>query len=307
MGGFLRWPTLWFTERATVRRLFTEHRLGRRFAARFVAGDTLQDAIRVAGGLRASGIRTMLNHLGEEVASPAQAAAATDAYVRGLKRIHEHPEIDANVSVKLTQLGLDVSTELCRENMERVLQAASGTLVMIDMESRHYVDRTIDVYLGLRDRFTKLGICLQAALHRTWDDVPAIGRPGAIVRMCKGAYLEPPEAALQGRREIRRAYAHLTATLVASGATVHVATHDRRLVEGAASFVRERGLSKDRYEFQMLYGIRRDLQAALVARDEPVRVYVPYGTEWYPYLTRRLAERPGNIWFFASNALRRAG
>src|SRR5262249_34781770 len=144
MGGFLRGPTLWFTERATVRRLFTEHRLGRRFAARFVAGDTLEDAMRVAGGLRASGIRTMLNHLGEEVASPAQAAAATDAYVRGLKRIHEQPAIDANVSVKLTQLGLDVSTELCMEHMERVLQAASGALVMIDMESRQYVDRTIE-------------------------------------------------------------------------------------------------------------------------------------------------------------------
>src|SRR5262245_53436010 len=225
MGGFLRGPTLWFTERASVRRLFTEHRLGRRFAARFVAGDTLEDAMRVAGALRASGIRTMLNHLGEEVASPAQAAAATDAYVRGLKRIHEHPAIHANVSVKLTQLGLDVSTELCLENMERVLGAASGALVMIDMESRHYVDRTLEVYLGLRQRFPQLGICLQAALHRTIDDARAIGGPGAIVRVCKGAYLEPPEAALQGRAEIRRAYARLTATLVAAGATVHLATH----------------------------------------------------------------------------------
>ncbi len=307
MGGFLRGPTRWFTERATVRRLFTEHRLGRRFAARFVAGDSLEDAMRVAGELRASGVRTMLNHLGEEVASPAQAAAATDAYVRGLKRIHEHPAIDANVSVKLTQLGLDVSTELCMENMERVLHAASGALVMIDMESRQYVDRTIGVYLELRDRFPALGICLQAALRRTVEDVTAIGGPGSIVRMCKGAYLEPPGVALQGRREIRRAYARCTATLVAAGATVHLATHDRRLVEGAASFVHARAVSKDRYEFQMLFGIRRDLQAALVARGEPVRVYVPYGTEWYPYLTRRLAERPGNIWFFVSNALRRAG
>ena len=307
MGGFLRGPTLWFTERAAVRRLFTEHRLGRRFAARFVAGDTLADATRVAGGLRASGIRTMLNHLGEDVASPAQAAAATDAYVRGLKRIHEHPELDADVSVKLTQLGLDVSSELCRENMERVLQAAFGTLVMIDMESRHYVERTIEMYLGLRDRFPKLGICLQAALHRTPEDAARIGGPDAIVRMCKGAYLEPPEAALQGRGEIRSAYARLAASLLAAGSVVHVATHDRRLVAGAEAFLHARGVPRQRYEFQMLYGIRRDLQAALVARGEPVRVYVPYGTEWYPYLTRRLAERPGNIWFFVSNALRRAG
>jgi proline dehydrogenase len=163
------------------------------------------------------------------------------------------------------------------------------------------------MYLGLRDRFPKLGICLQAALHRTPEDAARIGGPDAIVRMCKGAYLEPPEAALQGRGEIRSAYARLAASLLAAGSVVHVATHDRRLVAGAEAFLHARGLPRGRHEFQMLYGIRRDLQAALVARGEPVRVYVPYGTEWYPYLTRRLAERPGNIWFFVSNALRRAG
>jgi proline dehydrogenase len=310
MSAPLRGPTIWFTELSGVRRLITKHRVGQRLAGRFVAGDTLEAAMRVAGELHARGVSTMLNHLGEEVASPAQAAVATDAYVRALKRVHEQPGIDCTVSVKLTQLGLDTSTELCLGNMERVLQAASDgangpTLVMIDMESHHYVDRALDIYLALRDRFPNVGVCLQACLHRTEADAARLGGPAAIVRMVKGAYLEPAEVALQRLRDVRRAFARLTATLFVSGSSVHVATHDPGLVEGAASFVHEHGIPSERYEFQMLYGIRRDLQAALVGKGEPVRVYVPYGTQWYPYLTRRLAERPGNIWFFLSNALRR--
>jgi proline dehydrogenase len=176
---------------------------------------------------------------------------------------------------------------------------------MIDMESRHYVDRTLEVYAGLRGRFPHIGVCLQACLRRTEADAARIAGPAAIVRVVKGAYLEPPEAAFQRLRDIRSSFARLSAHLLAAGSAVHVATHDRGLIEGASSFVRAKSIAKERCEFQMLYGIRRDLQAALVARGDPVRVYLPYGTEWYPYLTRRLAERPGNIWFFLSNALRR--
>jgi proline dehydrogenase len=213
--------------------------------------------------------------------------------------------------VKLTQLGLDTSAELCAENIERVLQAANGpgtpTLVMIDMEASEYVGRTLELYMALRSRHPNVGVCLQAYLRRTASDVHRIGGPAAIVRMAKGAYLEPPEVALQRRSEIRRNFARLSATLLASGSTVHFATHDPKLVEGAKAFARARRIHASRYEFQMLYGIRRDLQAALVREGEPVRVYVPYGTQWYPYLTRRLAERPANIWFFVSNALRRGG
>jgi proline dehydrogenase len=307
----LRGPTLRFTKLSPVRRLLTESRFGRRFASRFVAGDRLDAAIGAVLALRAQGIRAMLDHLGENVASPAQAAEATDAYVRALKRIREQPGIDCNISVKLTQLGLDASADLCAENMERVLQAANGpdgnTLVMIDMEGREYVDRTLDIYLGLRGRYPNVGVCVQAYLCRTRDDVLRIRGPEAIVRMAKGAYLEPADVALQGRSEIRRNFARLSATLLASGAKVHFATHDPALVEGATRFVRAKGVPSSRYEFQMLYGIRRDLQAGLVRDGEPVRVYIPYGTQWYPYLTRRLAERPANIWFFISNALRRGG
>jgi proline dehydrogenase len=193
--------------------------------------------------------------------------------------------------------------------MERVLQVAAETdpptLVMIDMEASEYVDGTLEVYLALRDLFPALGLALQTYLYRTADDARRISGPKAMVRMVKGAYLEPLEVAYQRRRDVSENYAKVAATLLTSGAVVHFATHDPRLLEGAKRFVRSRGIPSTRYEFQMLYGIRRDLQAALVAEGEPVRVYVPYGTQWYPYLTRRLAERPANIWFFVSNALRR--
>lgn len=311
MATLLRAPTIWLTERPLVRRLVTERKVGRRLAGRFVAGDTLEAGLAAAHALDRRGIAAMLDYLGENVESAAHAGEATDNYVRALKRIQEAPEIDCNISVKLTQLGMDLSTGLCAENMERVLQAANGPdrsiLVMIDMESSEYVDRTLDVYLALRDRYSNLGVCLQAYLYRTALDAQRIAGPQAVVRLAKGAYLEHPEVAYRSRREVRRNFARLSATLLGSGSVVHLATHDARLVEGAKRFVGARSISNRRYEFQMLYGIRRDLQSALLRQGEPVRVYIPYGTQWYPYLTRRLAERPANIWFFLSNLLRRRG
>ena len=311
MSTVLRAVTLWVTEQRLVRQVIGETELGRRLAGRFVAGDTLEEGMAVARSLFAQGIAAMLDYLGENIETEAQAAAAADGYIAALKRIQESPALGTNISVKLTQLGLDLSMDLCVENLDRVLQVATEqqppTLVMIDMEASEYVDRTLQVYLALRERFPHVGVCLQAYLRRTAEDVVRIGGPAAIVRMAKGAYLEPPQIAYRSMREIRRKYGRLSATLLASGATIHFATHDPRLVEGATRFVRTRSLSRTRYEFQMLYGIRRDLQAELVADGEPVRVYVPYGTEWYPYLTRRLAERPANIWFFLSNLLRRGG
>lgn len=307
--NLLRGLTLWTTELPPVRAVMTKSRLGKRVAGRFVAGDTLEEGVGAARRLHDRGIAAMLDHLGENVETPAQASESVDSYVRALKRIREAPELEANISVKLTQLGLDLSMDLCLENMERVLHVAGetdpATLVMIDIEASEYVDRTLDVYMALRERFPALGLALQSYLHRTPADVARIGGPKAIVRMVKGAYLEPPDIAHQSRREVTRAYTRISATLLASGAVVHFATHDPSLLEGAKRFVRSRGIPTSQYEFQMLYGIRRDLQDALVAEREPVRVYVPYGTQWYPYLTRRLAERPANIWFFVSNALRR--
>lgn len=309
--GVLRPSVLWVTDRALVRKSITQHRLGRQLAGRFVAGDGVEGGMAAARALQARGIAAMLDHLGENVTSRAQAAEATDGYIRALKRLEESPDLDCNISVKLTQLGLDASVDGCAENMERVLQAASrpdrATLVMIDMEASRYVDSTLLIYQGLRDRYPNVGVCLQAYLHRTPGDVQGIAGPGAVVRVCKGAYLEPPEVAISGRRDLRVRFSQIVATLLGAGSVVHVATHDRRLVDGALSFVRTRSIPNRRYELQMLYGIRRDLQAALVRSGAPVRVYVPYGTQWYPYLTRRLAERPANVWFFLSNLLRPRG
>jgi proline dehydrogenase len=276
-------------------------------ALRFVAGETLDDALRVASGLNPRGIGAMLDHLGENIESPEQASGAADAYVLALKRIQEERLSDANISIKLTQLGLDVSPDTCLENAVRVLEAAGSTLVMIDMEGSAYTERTLTAYRDLRKRYENVGVCVQAYLHRSADDVRELARQGATVRVCKGAYLEPPSVAFPKRSDVDRNFARLTATLLSAGCTVHLATHDPRLIDGARRFVERRGIGRAQFEFQMLYGIRRDLQERLAAEGYRVRTYIPYGNQWYPYLTRRLAERPANVWFFVANLLRRGG
>jgi proline dehydrogenase len=250
----------------------------------------------------------MLDHLGENVTNESQASAAADAYVLALKRIREAEDLDCNISVKLTQLGLDLSYELGMENAERVLSAATerGTLVMIDMESHEYVDRTLRAHRELRSRFPGVGICLQSYLYRTAEDVFSLPE-GSIVRLTKGAYLEPPQVAYPRRRDVDRSFARLFATLLIHGHTVHVATHDPLLLQGARRYIDRGGGGWDRVELQFLYGIRSDLQNRYAEQGFPVRVYIPYGSEWYPYLTRRLAERPANLWFFLSNLTRVGG
>ncbi len=304
-GPLLRAPILWFTSRPVVRRALVESAIGRRVALRFVAGETLDDGIRTARKLNARGMGAMLDFLGENMSSPEDCSLAALAYVSALRRIHVMGLPDTNISVKLTQLGLGLSYDLCLENTETVLKGSHGTLVMIDMEDHRYTDATIDVYEKLRANYPNVGVCLQAYLHRTADDVRRIARDGAIIRLAKGAYLEPPDMAIASRVEVARNYARLGATILASGCTLHIATHDPALIAGAERFIRERGIPRERYEFQMLYGIRRELQDQLLRKRQPVRVYVPYGSQWYPYLTRRLAERPANVWFFLSNVVRR--
>ncbi len=305
-GAPLRAPVLWATGLGPVRRFVTGSRLGRRVALVFVAGERLEEGMAAARALDRQGIRAMLDHLGENVASAEQASGAADGYVLALKRIHEAEGLDCNIAVKLTQLGLDLSLDLCLENTERVLAAASGTLVMIDMESSEYVDGTLEVLRRLRERHGGVGVALQSYLYRTAEDVFSLPED-TPVRLVKGAYLEPPTVAHQRRAGVDRAFTRLFATLLSRGHPVHVATHDPRLLAGACRLVEGRGLSWERVELQMLYGIRHDLQRWYVDRGYPVRAYVPYGAQWYPYLTRRLAERPANLWFFVSNLLRRTG
>lgn len=299
-------PVLRLTQARWFRWLATQTPPGRRVASRFVAGEHLDDAIAAARSLAKDGIRAMLDHLGENVTAPEQAAEAANAYVRALDRIREEGDLDCMVSVKLSQLGMDFSSELCISHMDRVMAAASsaGSVVMIDMEGSAYVDRTLAIFRDLRTRHERLGLCLQCSLRRTEADIQSLPR-GSIIRLVKGAYLEPPEVALTSRRELDAAFARCFVRLIGLGHTVHVATHDPRLIQGAKRFVERRGVPWSRVEFQMLFGVRRDLQRRLAMGGYPIRVYMPYGTEWYPYLTRRLAERPANMWFFLSNLARK--
>lgn len=289
--------------RARWFRAIATGRLGWLVASRFVAGETLDAAIESARSLEAAGRATILDHLGENVTAPEQAAEAVADYVRALDRIDAERDLGVSISVKLTQLGLDFSTELAEANLERVLEAARGRVVMIDMESSGYVERTLQVFRSLRSRTDRVGVCLQSYLVRTPRDVETLPER-SVIRLVKGAYLEPPEVAFEDRRDVDRAFARLTVTLLARGHTLHLATHDPRLLDGALALVDRWQVPRERIDLQFLHGVRRDLQARYAERGLPVTVYVPYGTEWYPYLTRRLAERPANMWFFMSNLLR---
>ena len=287
-----------------VRALVTGTPPGRAVASRFVAGDTLAEAMEAAAALDREQVTTMLDHLGENVGTAAQAEAARDDYLAALKALRDAPTLDGAVSVKLTQLGLDVSEDLCREHLDAILDAADeqATLVMIDMEGHGYVDRTLEVFRAAHAEHPRVGVCLQSYLRRSDADVFALPQ-GCRIRLVKGAYLEPPAVVYTDKREVDASYARLFTTLLARGHAVDAATQDPRLLEGVRTRVDARD-AWGRVEFQMLYGIRRDLQVRYASQGYPVRVYVPYGTEWYPYLTRRMAERPANVWFFLSNLVR---
>lgn len=284
------------------RRVATGTRPGRAVASRFVAGETLDQAMTAARELDRMRIATMLDHLGENVETAAQAADAREAYLAALVAIGATPTLDIAVSLKLTQLGLDRSVKECLANVEPILVAAENatTLVMIDMEAHEYVERTLEVVRTVHAEHQRVGVALQSYLRRSATDVfdlPA----GIRVRLVKGSYLGSPDVVFAEKQEVDESFRSLFATLLARGHAIDVATHDPRILEGVRRMVDATEDGWRRVEFQMLYGVRRDLQADFARRGYPVRVYIPYGTEWYPYLTRRLAERPANMWFFASN------
>jgi proline dehydrogenase len=301
----LRPSTLRVAEHPWSRKVITGTRPGRAVAFRFVAGESLDEAMRVAASLDRRRITSMLDFLGENVRTPAQADAARAAYLDALAAIARAPNLDCAISLKPTQLGLDVSYETCLTNVEPIVDAAKsqGTVVMFDMESVGYVEPTLRVFREAHARYPKVGVALQSYLRRTERDLETLP-PGCKVRLVKGAYLEPPEVVFINKREVDANFARLFTTLFARGHSIDVATHDPRLLEGVRRRVDASGEGWSRVEFQMLYGVRRDLQLRFAGQGYPVRVYIPYGTEWYPYLTRRLAERPANVWFFLSNLLR---
>jgi len=279
--------------------------MARRLAARFVAGDTFADGLEAGRRINRENIAVTFDRLGESVTSLAEAEASRDEYVRVLEEISDH-HLDANVSIKLTQFGMDISEQACRANVEQLVQRARDRngFVRIDMESSEYTERTLRIVYDLHARYETVGTVIQAYLRRSEKDIETLCRQGIRVRLCKGAYLEPAEVAFQAKSEVDRHFVHLMRILLAAGTYPAIATHDEKIIQTAKEFASARNLSPDSFEFQMLYGIRRDLQRRLVAEGYRLRLYVPFGKAWYPYFMRRLAERPANVLFLARNLLR---
>jgi proline dehydrogenase len=300
LASILRVAFLWLSNRRWVARLALHIPPLRRVALRFVAGTVLDDAVGTVGALNATGASATLDVLGESVHDLAAADRAAASYVAAIERIAAEG-LDANVSLKLTQLGLDLGVEVCLAVLRPLVEAGRrhGIFVRIDMESSAHTDRTLEVVRRLRQSGCEVGPVIQAYLHRSLEDARRLAAERVRVRVCKGAYAEPEEIAYHDRTEIGRSFLAIVTTLLEADAYPAVATHDPEMIRGVLAFVRERGIGPDRFEFQMLYGIRRDLQRRLLARGYRLRVYVPYGTEWYPYFMRRLAERPANVLFVA--------
>jgi proline dehydrogenase len=298
---------LWLSERPRIFQFVRRNGLARRFAARFVAGETIDSGVAAARELNVAGITASLDLLGEAVRTAAEARAARDSYLETLDRIQAAGSA-AHVSVKLSQLGLDLDEALCSDNMRAIIARAQqhGSFVRIDMEQSAYTERTLQLFKRtLHPEFgNAVGVVLQSYLRRTEQDVEQMIALGARVRLCKGAYQEPASVAFPDKRDVDASYVRCLERLLLRGTYPAVATHDGRILERAKSFARDKGVAPARFEFQMLYGVRRDLQLALRRQGYNVRVYVPFGTQWYPYLMRRLAERPANVAFLLGNVVR---
>ena len=297
--------------------------LARSMAARFVAGATIDEAVDVCRALNARGLNVTLDFLGESVTNTAEAARAADEYLRALDCLAAS-QVRANVSLKLTQFGLDVDQAICVQNVRRVVEKArgAGTFVRVDMEDTPRTDRTLAVVRDLRREFDNVGVVLQAYLYRTEQDLTALAAEGTRLRLCKGAYQEPPDKAFPRKADVDANFVKLSELLLeqaarggASAALADgagrvpplcaLATHDERMLAAAQAYAARQAIPRERFEFQMLYGIRSQLQEQLAQAGYAVRVYVPYGTHWYPYFMRRLAERPANVWFFVSSLFKR--
>ena len=303
----MRQSLLWLSERQGVFNFVRRNGLARRFASRFVAGESIEQGVAAARELSRRGITASLDLLGESVTAETEAAAARDQYLRMLDQMAASGA-EVNVSVKLTQMGLDISEALCVANMTAILEKAASLhgFVRLDMESSDYTQRTLDFFRRrLFDRFgAHCGVVIQSMLRRSEQDIEDLIGMKARVRLCKGAYLEPPAVAFPEKADVDKNYIRLMERLLLAGNYPGLATHDEAIIAHARDFVRRHEIATDRFEFQMLYGVRRDLQEQLRAAGYRLRVYIPFGTQWYPYLMRRLAERPANIAFFLGNIVR---
>jgi len=301
----MRATLLSLSRRPSLGRLATRLSFTRSMVGRFVAGETLGEALDALDRLHAAGRRSTVDVLGEAVQSEAAATAAADRYLELLDALAARG-LDGNVSLKLSQMGLDLSTEVCRSNVARIFEAAAarGAFVRIDMEDHARTDATLAIWRELRPLNPSSGVVIQAALRRSATDVTELIAEGAPIRLCKGAYREPADVAFPTKAEVDDSYLALLARLLREGTRPALATHDPRMIQAATGLVEREKIGRDRFEFQMLYGVRRDLQEQLVATGYRVRIYVPYGREWYPYFMRRLAERPANVMFIVRSIFR---
>jgi len=309
---------LYLSQATWARRLVTDWRFARRAASRFIAGDTLEEALETIRTLNNEGMFVTVDHLGENVFTVEEAISAADYYLESLPRFEE-AGVEASISVKITQMGLNVDFDLCLDNMRRIaLRAAEfGIMLRIDIEDSPVVDRTWQIYRTLRaEGVTNVGLAIQSYLYRSEEDAQALVNEGAHFRLCKGAYKEPSDVAFPHKADVNANFDRLTKILIDAALVdsivstskvppvTAIATHDIKRIDFARDYAKKVGLVKGALEFQMLLGIRGDLQQSLIDDGYPVRIYVPHGTEWYPYFTRRLAERPANLWFFLSNFFR---
>lgn len=310
---------IYLSQAAWAKRLMMSLGFARRAARRFVAGETLDEALAAVRKLNAAGMLATLDLLGEHNADAAAATASADKIIQAIRQIAASG-VRSGISIKLTQIGLKLDEKLCEQNLRRLLQAAaeSNLFVRIDMEDSNCVDKTLALYGQMRSEgLNNVGVVIQAYLYRSEADVHALLGQAARIRMVKGAYMEPPDRAYPTKADVDAAFDRLVDLMLhaslAAPATAGpawppiaaIASHDAKRVDFARKHAAEIGLAKERVEFQMLYGIRRDLQEQLAVDGYPVRIYVPYGSEWYPYFMRRLAERPANLWFFLSNLIKR--
>lgn len=296
---------LFLSRQRHLRRWMETSRLARHLSSRFVAGETLDDALRVGRTMNSEGISLTLDHLGESVTSLEEASQARDVYLRVQEAIQTNG-IQGNVSLKLTQFGLDLSVDECHNNVAQLVKhaASAGSFVRVDMESSEYTDRTLAVVEDLHAQYACVGTVIQAYLYRSRKDIERLCAKRIRVRLCKGAYLEPHSVAFPKKSDVDQNYVELMKLLLSQGEYPAIATHDERMIEQTKTYAAQNRIGKEQFEFQMLYGIRRDLQRRLISEGYRLRLYVPFGKAWYPYLMRRLAERPANLFFLARHFFR---
>lgn len=301
----LKTTLLYLAQNESMRKFVLSNKATRGVSRRFVAGEQLDEAIEATRTLNQQGMHVSLDHLGENVADEREALEAAQGYMSILDAI-KATEVDANISLKLTALGLDISQDLCEQNITQILEHAQQfpLFVRIDMEGSAYTERTVHTTLRLHERFEHVGTVIQSCMYSSKQDVEQLIAQGVRVRLVKGAYKEPKEVAFQQKSEVDQNYVRLMTMLLLKGNYPALGTHDESIINMACKYAREHGISQNAFEFQMLYGIRRDLQEKLVKQGYNVRIYVPYGSQWYPYLMRRMAERPANLMFVMGNAMR---